>query len=74
MHTGKNNVNKLNKAGKGRKRRGRPSKTANITVFTQPAKSPDTNINDLAIFPSMSKRFNKKQKHEVVNDLDRLAA
>ena len=74
VHTGKNNVNKLNKAGKGRKRRGRRSKTANITVFTQPAKSPDTNIKDLAIFPSMSKRFNKKQKHEVVNDLDRLAA
>ena len=35
---------------------------------------PDTNINDLAIFPSMSRRFNKLQKHEVVSDLDQLAA
>ena len=73
VHTGKNNVNKLNKAEKGRKKRGRGLKTK-YHRFTQPAKSPDTNINDLTIFPSMSKRFHKKQKHEVVNDLDRLAA
>jgi DNA polymerase/3'-5' exonuclease PolX len=65
-HTGKDNVNKLNTAGARGKR-------AKITVFTQPAQSPDTNINDLAIFPSMSKHFNTKQKHEVISDLDRLA-
>jgi hypothetical protein len=69
-HTGKQNVKKLNKAGASKKKRSK----AEITVFTQPAQSPDTNINDLAIFPSMSRRFNKLQKHEVVSDLDRLAA
>jgi hypothetical protein len=65
VHTGKHNVRNLNIAGKRTKTK--------ITVFTQPAQSPDTNINDLAIFPSMSKRFNILQKHSVVNDLDRLA-
>ena len=43
-------------------------------MFTQPAQSPDTNIIDLAIFPFISKRYNQKQKYEVVNYLDQLAA
>ena len=69
-HTGKGNLVKLNKVGARKRKRTK----CNIKVFTQPAQSPDTNINDLAIFPSMSKRFNKKQKHEVISNLDRLAA
>jgi hypothetical protein len=73
-HVGKDNVNKLNAAGARTRKRRNGQMTAKIKVFTQPAQSPDTNINDLAIFPSMSKRFNKKQKHEVINDLDRIAA
>jgi len=68
-HTGKQNVKMLNIAGASKNKRS----TAEIKVFTQPAQSPDTNINDLAIFPSMSKHFNTKQKHEVISDLDRLA-
>ena len=67
-HTGQQNVKKLNIAGASKNKRSK----AEITVFTQPAQSPDTNINDLAIFPSMSRRFNKLQKHEKVNDLNRL--
>ena len=70
VHTGKQNVKKLNIAGESKNRRVK----AKITVFTQPSQSPDTNINDLAIFPSMSRRFNKLQKHESVSDFDRLAA
>jgi hypothetical protein len=73
-HTGKDNLNKLNIAGARQRKRRNGSRSAKITVFRQPAQSPDTNINDLAIFPSMSKRFNKRQKHEKVNDLDRIAA
>ena len=67
-HTGQQNVKKLNIAGASKNKR----RKAEITVFTQPVQSPDTNINDLAIFPSMSRRFNKLQKHEKVNDLNRL--
>jgi hypothetical protein len=67
-HTGKKNLDKLNKAGARKRKRSK----GNITVFTQPAQSPDTNINDIAIFPSMSTRFTTRQKHEVVSDLDRL--
>jgi hypothetical protein len=69
-HTGKNNVKRLNIAGTRRSKRSK----GNITVFTQSAQSPDQNINDLVVFPSMSKGFNKLQKHEVISDLDRLAA
>ena len=73
-HTGEDNVNKLNKAGAETRKRRNGTNTAKITALTQPAQSPETNINDLAIFPSMSRSFNNKQKHEVINDLDRLAA
>jgi hypothetical protein len=69
-HTGKKNVAYLNRIGAIQSRRSIPR----ITVSTQPAQSPDTNINDLAIFSSMSKRVNTKQKFEEINDLDRLAA
>jgi hypothetical protein len=69
-HTGKHNVKNLDMSGASKNKRTK----AEITVLTQPAQSPDTNINDLAIFPSMSRRFNKLQKHEKVSDLDRLAA
>jgi hypothetical protein len=44
-----------------------------ITVFNQEAQSPCTNINDLAMFPSMSRRFNKKQKHGKINDSVQIA-
>ena len=73
-HVGKNNLKKLNAAGARTRKRRDGSTAAKITVFTQPAQSPDTNINDLAVFPSMSKRFNKKQKHDVVSNLDQIAA
>ena len=66
---GKGNVAKLNAAELRKRKRSH----GNITMLTQPAQSPDTIINDLAIFPSMSKRFNKKQKYEKISDLDRLA-
>ena len=72
-HTGKDNVNKLNIAGAITRKREDGRFTPKITVSTQPAQSPCTNINDLAIFPSMSRRFQKKQKHEVINDLNKLA-
>jgi hypothetical protein len=72
-HVGNSIVNKMNKnTARSHKRKG--SQACNIRVFTQPAQSPDTNINDLAVFPAMSKRFLKKQKHEKIGDLDRLAA
>ena len=76
-HTGHDNVNKLNRIG-ANIQRGRVGHgthyVAKITVITQPAQSPDTNINDLCVFPSMSKFFNRKQKFESVNDLDQIAA
>ena len=40
-HTGKGNVEKLNIAGARTKKRRNSSRTAKITVFTQPAQSPD---------------------------------
>jgi hypothetical protein len=71
-HTGKDNVNRLNIAG-AKKRKRRDGSTTKITVFTQAAQSPDTNINDLCVFPAMSRRFYKKQKHESISDLEQLA-
>ena len=73
-HTGKDNLNKLNIAGRGRKRKNCSTKSTNITVFTQPAQSSDTNTHDLVKFPAISKRFNKKQKFEKINDLEQLVA
>ena len=72
-HTGKDNVNKLNIAGAKTMKRKDGSTTSKITVFTQPAQSPDSNINDLCVFPAMSRRFYKKQKHESISDLEKLA-
>ena len=43
-----------------------------ITLEFQPPKSPDTNVLDLAVFPSLSKRVAKKNKYESLSDLDAL--
>jgi hypothetical protein len=72
-HVGQDNLNQLNIAGAKTSKRADGTRTAKITVFNQEAQSPCTNINDLAIFPSMSRRFNKKQKHENVHDKEQLA-
>ena len=44
----------------------------NIRLIFQPAKSPDTNVLDLAVFPSLSKRVSKLNKFGELADLDGL--
>ena len=40
-----------------------------IILETQPAQSPDCNINDLAFFSGHAAAFNKKQKFESLGDM-----
>jgi hypothetical protein len=63
-HTGHGNIEKLNEVGKI----GRPL----IKVVRQPVKSPDTNILDGSIFPSMSSRTCPIQKFNRFWDQDEL--
>ena len=68
-HTGHDTVKILNEAG-AKTRRG--TTVAKILVETQPSQSPCTNANDLAVFPSASKRHKHLQKHCAIGDLDLL--
>ena len=43
-----------------------------IILETQPAQSPDTNINDLAFFSAHAAAFNRKQKFESIGDIEAL--
>lgn len=63
-HTGKGNIKRLNDLG--------AMFDPKIIVVLQPARSPDTQVHDIAIFPSMSARSHRIQKHNSFFDKDAL--
>jgi len=63
-HTGHDNIKKLNLLGQ--------TFDPMIIVTKQPAKSPDTQVHDIALFPSMSARSHPIQKHHRFGDKDAL--
>lgn len=66
-HTGKNTINLLNRSGK-RSRKGVPT----IHVTTQPPQSPDTNVNDLSFFASLTARVKRLQRGSSLWDTEQL--
>jgi hypothetical protein len=65
-HTGKGRPEVMTAAG----RRHYPP----ICIETQPAQSPDCNINDLAFFSAHAAAFNKKQKFASLGDMETLVS
>lgn len=63
-HTGHDMQARLNELGK--------AFDPQIKVDYQPAKSPDTNVHDIGLFPSMSARSRPQQKHLGFFDVDAL--
>ena len=68
-HTGNSTIASLNRTG------GKVNgKGPIITVIQQPAQSPDTNVNDLAVYRSLESQVRKNQRGESVMDKERLVS